>query len=350
MENTNIDWVKLAKEKRGWWKTESVFELAPDYIKQDYYLNMLALTEGNEKFYNIDASLQNNRNFIMELITKEKANSHYLHYSEDMRSDKEIIDLSYNNSHTMIYHIPKKLRTKELMMELLSRNGLGLEHVRVEERENLDLCRVAVKQNGNAIQWCTKMQSIQLCKDSEIVYKIIETAPEQFKNLSKRIKNNIDFAFAAIKKFPSNVQFATDKIKDNKEWALELINNHGCDLYYFSGKLQYDHDLILAQVKTKAYLFQYAPVICRENLELICQAVAINYSVYATLEERFKNNPQVIVELLKHDENVLIYLPKEVKEEIGDFDPMQYMTQKALSEKLHNNLDDNKMKSKKIKL
>lgn len=338
----------LIRKNRYSDKKEPILKNAPHSIKKSFDINLYALIHGAEHFHNIDKDLQNDKNFILALINLEKTNIHYHYYPEQFKKDHEIITLSYINNHNTLKYIPAEER-KYLYPKLLSLNGMGLESAYYAAQDNIELCNIALKQNILAIQFVPKKHIVQICKNKELVEKIIEEFPQGFKYLSGYIRCNKKYALSAINKYIDNIEFCYDNIKDDKKLATELISKNKAKVYHFSENLQEDPEIQLLGLKhTTSVSFNYLPYKLQNNLDFLIQAIKTNKEFYHSLNDKKKKNLRLILEYLPHP--AWIYqLPKEYISDITKYqnlNPLPYIQQKYLEE----NLSSEKTTTKKLKI
>lgn len=328
-------------------KKEPILKNAPYSIRTSFDMNLYALIHGAERFNNIDKDLQQDRNFVLALINLEKTNTHYVHYPEHLKEDHEIITLSYFNNPVILKYIPYQQR-KDLYPELLSLNGMGLEHAYYAAQDNIELCKIALKQNILAIQFVPKKHIVQICKDKHLVERIIEEFPQGFKHLSGYIRCNKKYALRAVKKWVDNLEFCYENIKDNKELAIELITQHKAMVCYLSERLQEDVEIQLLGLKHSVVKFYYLPYKLQQDMSFLEKAIFTNKEFYQSLNDNKKKDLRLIMAYLPHHQ-WLYHLPKEYISEItksGDLNPLPYIQQKYLEE----NLFSEKTTSKKLKI
>lgn len=88
------------------------------------------------------------------------------------------------------------------------------------------------------------------------------------------------------------------------------------------------------------------------SIKQILKAINKNSGVICILSEKFKNDPVVILHAMKYDFSNIQYAGQELKEEIGNNEPVAYLKKKILYNKLQNNIpiNSNFNPIKKIKI
>lgn len=354
-------WKDTAKKSKNLWRVTEAkvwrFQEAPLEVQLNHELNIIAVIEGKDNLYQLHPQLQNSRDFMLEILAKEGTNNNYIHMLDKFKADEEFIRLAFKNNCNIILYAPQKTqKEKELIYKLLSENGLAYQHLTYNLREDLEVCKIAAKQNPAAMEYMTKTQIIQLCKDKNWIKNSLDNNPAIFKFCPYSIRNNLLYAIPAIKNDSNNVEYATDKIKNSKEWAFELISNYNCRIYHFNKEVQSDKRLILESVKKSPWDFRYIPIECQNDVDLVCEAIKINKVIYAGLPEKIQNNFTVLSTLwTNHGEDGKFYINPKIREEMKDMSLGDYVLRQRLFEKLDNELEHkqqviNKSNMNKFKL
>ena len=342
LENSTIKkWKEHIDKNKHLSKDTPLLKDAPYSIKTDNNINLYALFNGNELFKNLNEDLKNDRNFILQIINREDKNSYYYYYPEKFKEDKEIITLSYLNNPSVIKYIPYHLK-KEILPYLLSLNGMGLEFCEYQAMDNIKLSEIAVNQNVKAIKFVPKKQIVQISKNKNTLFNILTEYPEGFKYLSGYVRKNFKYALDAVKKFPDNIEYTYNNIKDDRDLAIELIQTFCIPVYHLSPRLHEDKELLLLSLtelkkRNQTYIpYYFLPTSLRQDIEFLTEAIKINNNLYRSLYDIQKKKSALILAFLP-DDRWQLYLPTEIVKEIGNNDPIPYIQNKHLNEKLNKN-------------
>lgn len=331
------EWKKVAQKSKYIWETKQWrFHDAPEAVQKNHELNIIAVIEGKDNLYQLHSDLQNSRDFMLEILEKEGTNNNYIHMQSIFQNDEEIIRRAFKNNCNIIKYAPRTTASeKKLIYELLAQNGLAYEHLSCSLMENPEICKIAAYQNPAAMQFMSKKNVIELCKDKDWVKKILNDTPSVFKFCSYGVRNNLLFAVPAIKSCPANLEFATDKIKDNKQWALELITNYDCSLYYLSENLQKDKQLIIERMKSNVWEFKYIPNDLQKDVHFVCEVIKVNKAVYPCLSESLQRDFKALSTLWQyHGDISRFYFCKNLVQEMKEMSLGDYVLRKRLLEKL----------------
>lgn len=310
---------------------------APEHIKKDEELALFSITKG-ERVRHLHSDLLNDKKFILKLIEIEKTPT-YIHYPKHIQEDVEIIHACYVKDPHMVGRIPSSYRNKEFYSMLLNINGLGYQHMIKsfsypdKYEDDWDLAKLALENKPEMIEFVIRKFRTLFCQDEHFVKRVIEEAPQAFKFLSRKVRNNPIYAIPAIEKIPDNLEFALDKIKNNREYVLHLVKNYDCKVYHASEELQLDEEIQLEKIKHSGFNYTYIPNELQKNYQFACKALYVHRYVYDCLPDSFKETTPILLALCSHLEG-RYKLPESIKKEIGDEDPVYYLTQKALKEKL----------------
>ena len=69
----------------------------------------------------------------------------------------------------------------------------------------------------------------------------------------------------AINNFGFSIQFASERLRDNKNLALEAVKSSGYNLKYLSKRLKKDKSIVLKSLQKNAYSLKYADKSFKKN-------------------------------------------------------------------------------------
>lgn len=102
-------------------------------------------------------------------------------------------------------------------------------------------------------------------------------SPLQF--ASDRLKNDKEIVLEAVKANGYALQFASDELKSDKEIVLKAVKESGYALKYASDELKNDIEIVLEAVKENGYALKYASDELKANIPFLLDLVARN-SIY----------------------------------------------------------------------
>lgn len=213
-----------------------------------------------------------------------------------------------------------------------------------------------------------------------------------FQFCSDSIKNNKYISLLAMKTNPFSLQHVSDTLKNDRELVLSCITHNSLSIMYASKELKNDRELVLFSVSQNSgalfylddqwindkevvfkaftqlqidfssvindnidniffkllpnhpYIFLIAPKSLRNNKQFVFTALKLS----AALNLRKLSNPNITVSnYLDQENNYNGYIGKDLKNEIGNADPISYLEKyfhsKELEQKLKVKIGDKRM-------
>jgi len=218
--------------------------------------------------------------------------------------------------------------------------------------------------------------------DEEIVYEAIGGFQEEvFKYASNRLKNDEKFINRCLDNNRVNfLEFVGKKFKDNEEIIRKAINISGYIIRVASNRLKNDKALCLDAVESQADAFLVISKEIRKDKDLIdkiiekrgeyfciCPEVKTNkyllikafstafdrqsHALLQRTSEEFRNDKQVALAAIKCNSENINYIGKKLRAEIGDFEPITYLSKIDLYNEMNQQVEKQAvMPQKKFKM
>jgi len=188
--------------------------------------------KNNKIWIYIIKKYNNDKNFILNII-KDKPFA-LIYASDIVKQDSEIIS--------------------KLVEIITTKDSLALQYASDELKNNFDIVKLAVGDNGLALQYA-----------------------------GDELKNNFDIVKAAIENNPSALQYASNELKNNFDIVKLSVGNNGLALQYASDELKNNFYIVKLAVGDNGLALQYASNELKNNLYIVKTAVenntgAIDYS------------------------------------------------------------------------
>lgn len=106
-----------------------------------------------------------------------------------LKNDKEIVLNAIKNQYVLFQNLSDDLKN-DIVLQIVQQNGMILEHLSSEFQE-------AVKENGNSLQYASK----KLRKDKEIVLKVVQRNGMSLEHASKKLKGDKEVVLIAVQRF-----------------------------------------------------------------------------------------------------------------------------------------------------
>lgn len=207
-------------------------------------------------------------------------------------------------------------------------------------------------QQGNNLSYF----SSTIKDDSSVVFNAIMNHPPAFRYASQTLRSNLFLAKVAIKKDgytgKEGIKHVAPSLFESKEFMEYAVAVEADYFDYFSPSLKEDKPFITSLLK-KYPIFAHLPSILKNDEELIKIAVNQDYRNIAFLSQYSLNNPHLMLyfyHLTEDHHFIRKFLGKDLKEEIGEEDPLQYLQKKVLNLNLQKDLNNDTAVMKKMKI
>ena len=287
--------------------TEEDIINASDEIRNDREVMYKAINTSHNKelFKYASHELQNDQSFIIEIIGKSGDGFGVLEFVPDQfKNNKDLFrDLIVNKDHGhALYYASDELKDdKEFITDLIDSceyNSFFIENISDRLKDDEELMLQAI----NKDEYSFKYASTRLRDITDFVRKCVIEEPSNLEYVSDRIKNDKSFILDILKNSKwYNVEYVfkymSNNLKDDREFVTDLADTSLIVLKYASDRIKSDQDAILKFFDKPLEL--YADKLDdKESLEMLCHSV--------------KNIIKEISEVLKSDESFLENIIKKM--------------------------------------
>lgn len=253
--------------------------------------------------------LQNSKEFVLKCIGLpgfliEDAPEHFL-------DDKDCaIAAIKRKGHHALQVISERLKDdKEVAIEAINYQPLCYNYISDRLQYDKDIVLLVLKDES-------EMKNIPECftNNKEVMLDFFNQRilnPQSLQNLqyvSDDLKDDLEVVMSAIKQDPLNLQFAGKRFKEDKNLAMLALQNKG-SLEFLSEELKNDREVVLLALKNNGSQLQFA-------------------------SNRLKNDKDMVVIACESDLKNIQYASLEIREEIGNNNPIQFIK----SQKSYENL------------
>lgn len=133
---------------------------------------------------------------------------------------------------------------------------------------------------------------------------------------------------AAVQNNGTNVQFASQRLRNDEDVGLLAVRQNGYSLYYLSGKLQNTRKIVLTAVRENGMSLIHASEKFKNDKQAANEAIRSNPYVYEYLPEKLKTNPEIIIVTAKS------ILRQEGKEVYGIEDITELINREDIKERM----------------
>jgi hypothetical protein len=210
----------------------------PDVVREAILQEGLALQYASE-------NVQNDRETVMAACTQ---NGLALQFASDRLKNDELIVYTATDQNVMAMEFAsvKWRNDKELAEKLCKVNGEAVKHVD-GLRDDLEICTVAVRQNGLALG-----------------------------DTSYRVRKSKEVVLEAVRENGMALLFAAPELRDDRDIALAAVTKDGAALAYLPDELLANHDLVVAGLEQDGMAIVFVPEPLRDVLRIVLAAVTQN--------------------------------------------------------------------------
>ena len=113
--------------------------------------------------------------------------------------------------------------------------------------------------------------------------------------MSLEMRDDEEFVRAAIENDPYNINYASDRLKDSKEFILNFINMpHSYTLQWASDRLRDDKEVALEAVKQNGMALNYVSDRLKDDKEVVLEAVKQNGRALRFASDELKNDKDIL--------------------------------------------------------
>lgn len=160
----------------------------------------------------------------------------------------------------------------------------------------------AVKENGLYIVYAAS----EFKKDKEILLEAIGSNSEAIREVDKSFLGDKEFMLEAVKRSNSAKNFridacpliyASDELKQDKEFVLEVVRQNGSTLKY-TDYFKQDKEVVLEAVRGNGFALEYAAEELRGNKEVVLEAVQKSGYALMYASPELKNDKEIVMTAL----------------------------------------------------
>ena len=285
-------------------------KFAPKELKQDEELMAVAVKHNDGTALNLNSvemkyKLFNSSGiFMLAAVTKNGTSLQCA--SDELKIDKEIVVAAVAQDGVAWEYASDELRNdKEIVMAAVAQNGHALGYASDELRNDKEIAMAAMTQLGKAYEAYDGNPNFYEGYDGHCLLK----------SVSKELQNDLDLVQHAIKMNGClELEFASEAIRNNRTFMLQLIQNNIFVAFYHAGDaLKNDKELVLLVLKQDGRMLGNVSQELQRDVDIIHACVLGGNLEWATREQR-KNEELVLLSVgLERNGKMFKYASKEIK-------------------------------------
>lgn len=330
---------------------------ASDRLKDNKEIGLIIAGSYGSAFSDLSDNLKNVPEIVLQSLTNNP--SIYIYLNDDFKNNREYALLA-SKSGSNLKSMPLKFQDdKEIVMNALKDSHYSFEYCSNRLREDIDVLKVYVKRNnwsnykdlkdqlynnkeklmalcefsGDLIQWANP----QLRNDKELISKSVEYNGLSLMYASYDLRNDKDIASIAVKQNGYAIEYVGDDLYNDFELKLLAAAQNGKVLENYSFDLRNNKEIVLAAVKSNAISLDFASARLKDDKEIALAAIENTSMALRLISERLSNDPEVVLAACLKDSradnaNKIFFAGAELKERIGDNDPIEFLKNEIVSQ------------------
>jgi hypothetical protein len=247
------------------------------------------------------------KNVIISAFFDKRLYFSQINYLTQATNILNIILEIYNNDREIILLIIKKLNFKsQLLFFLYSKKVFSEENyiIKISNPKNdKNVYTIDHPDYRNFKILYFKIPDI-FFSDEEIVENLVYKDKDSFEFVSFELRNNEEFVIKCIKKNPLCIKFVSDELKSNRDFIMRTLIHHMDSkqfLEYLDEKLKDDYDLVLLVINNNPRDYIYASLRLRENKNIF------EKTIFEMITYWNKNHGNEILDIPKENGEILEY-------------------------------------------
>jgi Domain of unknown function (DUF4116) len=295
-----------------------------DPLMQDSDFMLLAIKRNTFSLVYASPSLRNDRNFILRVLKQFPLALRYVH--DIFKDDAELVSIAVNKDKSALKYASERLipqqnidpDDQEMILSLVSANGIDLQYASKTLQDNDVIVQTAVNQTGLAL----KFASERLRSDRHICLSAIKQTYDAWDFVSSSLYQNREFIKSCASLYiPREV---LSKLKLDQDLILSLLPRHENIINYMDPAWNQDKDFMLAVLKRGVVvenavelllanydinvLIEFNPTIMlytTYNRDLVLKAVQRDGRILSSLNAEFRKDKAVVLTATLQNENAI---------------------------------------------
>ena len=263
--------------------------------------------------------------YIQEKKIISKSYEDILKYvDKDILDDRDfILELVKNNGLVLCNLDEKYKKDYEIVLSAVNNNGLALASADDKFKKDKELITIALLTHRSVFRFVDE----EIKKDKEFIKHLINNFPTVIQYASDEIKANREIVLYCIRAFKNSeggsynfYYIISDKLRDDKEIALEIIEQHHLAILNVSERLKEDKDIVKlfiqkAPIDSNTYLLTYIPGKFLSDIEIALELVKKSGTLFYKLKEKFRDNKEIALEADKSDGSVYYLISERLRKD-----------------------------------
>jgi hypothetical protein len=289
---------------------------------------MYAYINGGGNFQNLSEEMRNNFLITLKAVKMNGLNLKYA--SQRLRLDYNICSSAVKNNPEAIKYSSWSKNYNDILRIAISKDPIYLKYwPKNNNKISYSIVLDAVKKIAANCKYVPNIYK----NDRKIAFASIRHRKPNLYYIANKFRKDFHIVLEAVKYCDENIKFASNTLKNDRKIVYESLKHTGNylnitakfrydhdllskllkngtipSLRYYTGGIEYDSALILVKNKNN---FRYFPKILKDDYDIVFEAVKHGAEM-RFIPLKFLEYPEILIEILKFDENLYRYLDEEI--------------------------------------
>lgn len=251
-------------------------------------------------------------------------------------NDKGFVEFSFTNP-------PKPIFDKDTLIELINIDAHIIKYGSPILKDDIDVARAALNKNSNSLKYLSDdlRNNIDIVREALNKSSFISKSYDLIMSSGEKIKQNKDFILELLNNPKMNgkfFRFVATHYKDDRELNLLAVKK-GLPLRYIDKSYSLDREFVIEFVKQKAENIKVIHEKFRHDEEIaIISLNSTNGGSYKFFNQALATKQNIIVAALRQNRNNFFTIPYAYRKNIEGIEPQEFINSLLLADDLENGL------------
>jgi len=177
--------------------------------------------------------------------------------------------------------------------------------------------------------------------DREFVINEVQRSGKNLEFASDELKDDKEVVMHSVSSMGTSIEWASERLQNDKEVVMIAVANHPTTLNYVADKYKDDIEVMMEATTTGGWALEFASDRLKDDKDFVFHAVTKERGGAVHLQhasERLREDKHFILEVAKILPDAGKYAGPVLKEQIGNNEPVSYLTRAIFAERLQNTI------------
>lgn len=227
-----------------------------------------------------------------------------------VRANGDLVKFAASIELTTLEHAhPSALADEEVVLSIVALNGMALQYIDVDLREDFVIAETAVGQTDEAISCLGPSRS----GDKAFIVKIVTRTGHALQYASERMRSDPEVVEAAVSQNGSALRHATMTLRADQNFMLTQVHREGLALQFASDALKSDKLFVEEAVRLNVHALHFAAAELRADFGFMSAHIRRDWRALAYAGESLTRNREVVLLAIGQSGYALEYVSDTLK-------------------------------------